>query len=286
MYKLLIFLFCLQNLSLAIAQRADYLIVENPSSFIILDKYEQNNSTVFPPFTPFRILEEHTLLSDDLTPALKVELLGKNLYIIRNEDGKIARQESSGYLHIFRNCTPIGDSIRVLKDRSLLFYEKYFTQKPNRRNYLQKNDILIRIFKYKQSYYVKRINRSSAYGWCRLPASRSWRKLEQQSAGRPILSESLRLRIKTFIAQINRTYEKYFDYFNRTYSGRFSPPHWQISELNDGMDLAFVGLPYSNLKRSNEVVVRNLETLLLGSGFTVSQIDDMLLIRSKKQGQR
>ena len=286
MYKLLLFLSCLLNLSFAIAQRADYLIVENPSSLIILDKYEQNSSTEFLPFAPFRILEEHTLLSDDLTPALKVELQGKKLFIIRNDDGKIARQESSGYLHIFRNCTPLGDSIRVLKDRSLLFYEKYFNQKPNQRDYLQKNDILIRIFKYKQSYYVKRINRSPAYGWCRLPVSKSWRKLEQQSAGQPILSESLRLRIKTFIAQINRTYENYFDYFNRTYNRHFSPPRWQISESDNGMDLAFVGLPYGNLKRSNEVVVRNLETLLLGSGFTVSQIDDMLHIRSKKRGQR
>lgn len=281
-----IFYLLLFTLSSLFAQRADYLIVENPAALIILDKYEQNSRLKILPFTPFRILEEHTLLSDDLTPALKAQTEEGPLFILRNEDGKIAGEDAAGYIHIFRKCTQLGDTIRVLRNKSILFYKKYFTVSANQRRYLQQGDILIRLFKYRQGYYLKRINRSPAYGWCRLPAGQSWLKLEGKTAGKPVLSEALRLRIKAFISRINRLYENYFAYFNRTYRDEYPPPGWQVSETEEGMKLVLTGIEADALIRSNEVLIRNLETLLLGSGFFIRQTDGTLQILPRLRGQQ
>ncbi len=272
---LFIFLF---NLSLIFARQTDYLIVENPAALLILNKYEQNSAIDFPSFTPFRIIEEHTLLSDAVTPALKAEAEGKPLFIVRDEKEKFIGEEGSGYAAIFRKCASLGDSVRVLRERSIWLYEKYFNQRDNRREYLKKEDILIRIFKYKGSYYVKRINRSPAYGWCRLPAGTSWSKLEPQRAGRPVLSEDLRLRIRAFIAGVNLTYKNYFDYFNGAYQDHIPAPRWEVRDTDRGLEMRLSGLEAKNLPRSNEVLIRNLETLLLGSGFGIYPKEGILQI--------
>ncbi|HGY56192.1 MAG TPA: hypothetical protein ENK44_10845 [Caldithrix abyssi] len=286
-YKICLIFFCITTVSSVVAQRADYLIVENPNALLILNKYEQNSTADFPSFTPFRILEEYTLLSDAVTPALKVRGEGKPLFIVRDEKGKIIGEQAAGYTAVFRKCVPVGDTVRVLRDRSILIYEKYFVKNARRSQFLKKNDILIRLFKYKNVYYVKRINRSPTYGWCRFPKGNGWRKLERQAAGQPLLSEDLRLRIKAFMTRINLTYENYFNYFNKVYHNQIPVPRWEVRETDERMELRFSGLSTGQLRRSTEVLIRNLETLLLGSGYAVyPQENGVLQIRWRKRVQR
>ncbi len=270
--------------------RANFFIVENPARFEILDRYQQkvssSDKTIFGKFTPWKIIEENSVLSDQFTQAMKVELDGKQYFFVRDDQGKLIHSDEDGFSIIIKECILNLESITVAQSKSVLFRKIPFNEKNKKykRNYLEKGIRLKTIFKKKNDYFVQRLDGLKQYGWIRPSGKRSIKKTSGQQITaekdfqiNDVLMERVRLRVE----KVNHVYTKLFNNLNTSYSQNRPAPFWSLDVKGNGLVFQLQNSTASDFKRSIDYFVNEVETVFAGSPFTVHSSATAIEVVSK-----
>lgn len=272
---------------IAYNQIADFLIVENPSELSIYNKYQQSISSQIQKqlalFVPFQIVEEDELLSDQISHASRVIFDDNMYFLIKDEEGDYIPDKNE-YFRIFRNCELLGDTIKVLRKRRVFIFSKpeYLTRK-RQHIYLDENQYCIRIFKYRNLFYLKIPGDSTVFGWTQLPRS-GWESCHESDIMLVTIPDNLISRLKIRIDSANQDYENFFNYFNKKYDQKNVIPYWNLKisnyeiqgTLNDP-SLA------SKLKYSNSYLMQDIDNIFLGSNFVLTFSDSTFFINPRNR---
>ncbi len=269
------------------SQHTDFLIIENPAVLKIYDRYQQELSAAEKSrrlaFAPLRIINERELLGDQITESIHVRLGSHDDYfIIKSNNGKMLNQDKAGQVDKLKNCVVVGDSIRIKKDGMVTLSTAAGKIK------LSAGSHLIRNFKYKNRYYVYLPAPQKRYGWLTLNSNGAWELIKQKQtakADNEFLSMDARSDILQVFKNVNRLYQKYFDFFNQKTFKHEQPPRWDVQI--GGSDVQAVFIPdslFNEFKESAAFTRRQLENALIGSPYRITMRNNRLII-SKKGGE-
>jgi hypothetical protein len=144
---------------------------------------------------------------------------------------------------------------------------------------------LLRVFRSNGRYYVFTLAPGTAlFGWTSLEPKSSWKKSGKPSAitggSDTLFPKALQDRLIKRIEQANRSYEEMFSHFNGLTGDEKSIPRWQSASTPGSMTFTLSG-PWVNtdeLTFSTRYLQRDLETMLLGSGFWLTGEKGKILI--------
>jgi len=265
------------------AQNADFLLVENPSELTIYNKYQQSISDQFRdqlvPFTPFQIIEEDELLSDQISHASRV-IFNDNIYFILKDEENNYISDDKEYFRVFKNCELIGDTIKILRnDRVAIFSKPEYLNHKNQHTELIQNRYCSRIFKFKNLYFLKAAGDSIIYGWTQLPHD-GWQVSHEIRASLNVIPEHLVSRLKIRIDSANQDYENFFNHFNKKYNRINQIPYWNL-EISDHKIKGILNDPSlsGRLKNSNRYLMQDIDNIFLGSNFITTFSDSMFSIK-------
>jgi len=252
------------------AQKAEYLIVNEPDYLHILDNYEQRmpESSLLP-FSPFKIINKDVILSDDYTNALKVSLTTSSFYIVKDNDGKIFTSRSELKLIKYQNTTSLYDTIRVRtgKELEILFPDI----KVNESIIVKEGTRLQRIFNTRSLIYVFLPGKYNKYGWIRMSDSQNWETFRPTNIFPDKDSFEITFnQIRSKTEEVNLLYTKIFEYMNIKSGRTDQPPQWQISEDMNKLILQFT--PQRHQQQFNKSItkfIQEIKYLLPDSDYTI-----------------
>ena len=250
----LIFCVCFFLSIPALSYAVDFLIAEQPDRLRILNKYEQNLSpaeaAIFTDYCPLMITDEHVLLSDAYSTAIKIEFSKKVFYLIKDSRGAPATKgENSNNIKRYRNVSALHDTIVINRDNYFRFFPP--ESRDDTTLYLDKGQKVERIFYSRGTTYVRLLGISSRFGWVDLSDTRHWQKYipsDSRFIPNPLL---IRQKLSKRIIQVNSIYSSLFNELNRKLHADEIAPHWQLKESGDKMILSFTPKHYqSSFKKS------------------------------------
>jgi len=264
--------------TVAAQNTADYFIAQDPAAFEILNRYQQKidpaAKSTFRQFTPWKIIDENALLSDQYTKSLHAELRGRSYFFIKNEQEELLNSAPAGYHQIFYNCTPVNDTIIVMRNRAVIFKRIPIDEKDNnfKSSYLEQNIHVIRLFKYNKDYFVERLGADPEYGWLRILNEKGIEEkkieLSQQLFDN---SEFILEQIREKINRVNVLYSQLFTYMNTSLGQKKEIPQWEMQETENGIIFSLSEPQFSeNLKNSTSYLLSDLQLILKSSPFTLS----------------
>lgn len=264
-------------------EKATFIISGKPQVYTILNKYEQSltdsERELFRPFSPLQLINEEYTLGDEITSALKARFNGDIYFLLKDDNGKLVGGKKDPYRHTFRNCRIIEDTIRIVKDRSVLLSQKYPAK--GNRVYMARNALVVRLFKHQKYYCVKYIGRKIMYGWCALSDKSAWRPVIHAKKVDTALKSELVERIIERIKSANEMYDQYFQRFNEITGEKKSVPKWRYTYSDESIHCTLTN-PYKDsdqLEESNQYLVQDIENLLLGKPFNVHYRNGEILIQ-------
>lgn len=278
MLKSVLFLF---SITLAFSQNektADFFIAENPTQFEILDRYQQKISSsdrkLFNKFTPWKIIEEYNLLSDQFTQAMKVGFAGKRYFFVRDDQGNLKHGPQDGLSYLIKDAELISEEFTVLQNGAVLFSEASFNKrnKNYKRTYLEKNTLLRTVFKTKKDYFVQLLGAKKQYGWVRPSGKLSLKKTSGRiiSANTDLEIEgSLLDRVRLKIEGVNVVYSRLFKKLNSSFKQDKPVPFWSLESNGKGMVIQLQNNNSDKFNKSIDYFVNEIETIFAGSPFNV-----------------
>jgi len=265
-------------------KRADILVLADPLNFTILNRYEQplseREKESFLPYAPLQIKEKETVLGDEITPALTFLFNGSSWYLLKDEKGDfIIHQREGGDYRILKNCQIIGDTIQITRSRAVKFAAGYPGQEGG--SSLDKDEILFRLFKYKNRYCLKQTAGKGPFGWSTLANHSAWQRLKMSvQREEKTLNPAVIDRLSGRMRAANSMYKKYFSAFNNITRAGKTAPQWKKRTLENGIRFALSG-PESSVKQleeSTRYLVRDLENILIGKPFSVNSTEGEITI--------
>jgi hypothetical protein len=251
--------------------RADYLLITDPSIYSISNEYQQPLSVEeqrrFLPGSPLRIIEKEVIMGDQISRALKFSYLFETGYLLKDEKGGFTGEKNRFNRQIMNNCEVLNDTIEIVKDGMRI------TGFQGNNRTCKKGERLLRVFR-GGKYYVLTLDAGNAlFGWTSLEPKSSWQKSGKSPAmaggSDTLLPKTLQDRLTKRIEQANRSYEAIFSHFNGLTGNEKSIPQWQGASTPGSMTFTLSG-PWRNtdeISQSTRYLRRDLETILLGTGF-------------------
>lgn len=278
------------------APHVDFLILGSPQVYTIYNQFEQPLSpgerSAFLPFSPLQIVKENDQLGDQITRALRFVYQQQTFFIPKDEKGALVGDASSRYRQLFTGCEPLGDTAEVIKENAIRISERYPSAEASRSP--AKGTLLIRVFRYKDFWYVYVPGLRPYYGWCSSSAQSACRfhvaehrTAEHRNAVQQeenALSSMVREQLNARMEAANAIYKKYFEHFNRATGQEKSVPLWR--SVSDGRNLRWElsGAYQRNgqLEESTRRLVEELENILLGRPYSVSCKSGVIAILPKE----
>lgn len=261
------------------AEKADFLIVEDPSYFLIYNKYQQRmtfrESARLLPYQPLQILEEDDFLSDGYTPCMKVKSGSEIYFVIKDREGNLVTESEPNYQQVFKNCTVLEDTAEVINGR-VIFIAKIPTYKSTLRSkkyFLEKGTQLLRLFSKDGFVYVQNLGPETDFGWSNLTANKQnswWRIKKRTSPLNTSIPPEISRKIEEKIREVNYIVEQLFSYFNQQSTQQKTAPRWEI-EFTDTQITCSINDPAfrENFPESTRYLLNSLENILLGTPYAV-----------------
>ncbi len=267
----LIFFICI---GMGAEERADFIILGDPGVYTILNKFEQPLSAaekeLFRSGAPLQILSHDATLGDQITSAAKCRYEFSLYYLLLDEHGNYLGGKKDAKRQLFMGCLAVDDTVEITQNKAVALYHGYPSQ--GKTVFLDKGSVIIRLFKYKDSYYVRQVGRTEQYGWLSSASSRATRRqvttAQREETG---FQPELVKRIEDRFAAVNKVYTQYFTYFNEKTKKQKSVPQWQCHSEKNVIQCVLSG-PYKNAKQleeSTDYLVQDLESMLFGKHCSV-----------------
>jgi hypothetical protein len=268
-------------------ETANFLLVRNLRGLTILDRFQQQLSPTalksLGANVPFRVVKLNETLGDELTQAHRVLYQGEPYLLVLNSAGELPGEP--GNVDTLKKCVVLDDTIRVRQDRALKLLET--AKKQASGVAVQKDDRLVRRFKYKDFYYLRRAGARPLSGWSLLKPESAWElvKAVAQTPEKSGLGTLLIDRIHGRISQVNTSYRQYFGHFNSQAGRARIVPSWECRPVGDGLECVWHGDPetFRGLTASTGVLVKDLENILLGKPFAVVLKNMIIAIQPEEQ---
>ncbi|HLF19204.1 MAG TPA: hypothetical protein VI704_00280 [Bacteroidota bacterium] len=266
------------------SQTFDVLTVEKPQHLIIYDSFQQSlgvtQAQMLQPFAPLKILKLHDLLSDGITACMKVELEGRTLFLLNDENDKLAGLAHLGEAKTFRNKVFHGDTVEILLSAQLIFREP----DKKRANRLEAGDLCVRYFDEDGTVYVKKLGVHATYGWTSLPLRQEgkwWRVVRSrrtQNGLSAVIVERLTQRVKEANEALSQIYSQLASETRK----KLPAPQWSLK--TKGESITFMLQPPSSAhsyRKSIAALTETLQTYLLGSGFDASPVENRIEVKRR-----
>jgi len=281
LYIVFTLLICINGFS---QSNKNFLIVENPFELKILNKYEQNfspsDSSYFSPFCPIEIVETDTLLSDDYTPAFIGKIENHFFYFIKPEKNLPFNKLFDSYSHYYKNAQSLKDTIQILQDNKIVFYN---AKNKNQNERLALDTKLVRIFKKGSRTYVKNLNKPIKYGWCDLNNSKAWINYQIPKKERVEDIAEIESIIKKKLSNTNDIIQKLFNHFNKLNRVNVQVPYWTY--LNNENEFVCTMLNNKNnhdFTESTNTLINELQFALSHTTYSVLWQSNEILINKTK----
>ncbi len=244
-------------------EKADYILLSDPESVLILNKYEQKTNITFPPGAPFRIEDESHLLSDGITSAYKCSFEKKEWFLL----------PTTKPLSLINNCTVLNDSVRLIRSGI-----KMRTLDGRTKSIANGSNIIRFFYKASKTYVL-----SDEFGWVKLP-KRSWKRIEKAPAPAAAFPARLRTRILSRMETINNTYQTFFTFFNQKYHKNYKIPRWLYEEKKNSLRLYLNNDETAeSLKESFESINSDLQKIVIGSVYQSIRRGNQFLITVRSE---
>lgn len=279
---ILITLLCLAPAPSA-QDRADYFLIIDPSHYSISNEYQQplsaDEQRRFLPCSPLRIIEKEVIMGDQISRALKFSYLFETGYLLKDEKGGFTGEKNRSNRQILNNCEVLNDTVELVKDRMRI------TGIQGQNRTCKKGERLLRVFRSSGKYYVLTLGAGNAlFGWTSLEPKSSWQRsgksLAMTGGSDTLLPRALQDRLTNRIEQANQSYKAIFSHFNGLTGDEKSIPRWQGASTPGSITFTLSG-PWRNtdeLTQSTRYLQRDLETMLLGTGFWLASEKGKIII--------
>jgi hypothetical protein len=263
--------------------RSDYLLITDPSQYSISNEYQQPLSAEeqrrYLPGSPLRIIEKEVIMGDQISRSLKFSYLFETGYLLKDEKGDFTGENHRSNRQNLNGCETLDDTVEMVKDGLRI------TSVQGNNRTLKTGERLLRVFRSNGRYYVFTLDAGNAlFGWTSLEPKSSWKKSGKSFAlaggSDTLFPKALQDRLTKRIEQANRSYEEMFSHFNGLTGDEKSIPRWQGASAPGSMTFTLSG-PWVNtdeLLFSTRYLQRDLETMLLGSGFWLTGENGKILI--------
>lgn len=266
-------------------KKADFLIIQNPLQLTIFNKYEQpldeSSKIFFLSYSPFQILNKSTILGDQISKAVEFQFRNEVYYILKNEKGGLIGDTKDNYKQFFVGAAVIDDTITILQDNAVSLFEKYGLQ--GNRTFLQKKDMVIRIFKHSNAFYVLCSGKRNEYGWSTLEPKNAWEKAVEEEKSQDSISAETAVIFQLIIDRmqaVNKIYEQYFGYFNGKTKQQKSIPRWECRPSPEVLDCRLEGIfDPDQLSSSNQYLKQDIDNILIGKPYSVTYERGVIMVR-------
>ncbi len=267
--------FCLVFFATAYPQKsADFIILSSPRDYTIFNQYQQPitdaEKKLFVPFSPLQIENDNEVLGDQITRALRVVFGGATWFLQKDESGNLLGDKGKQNRPVYRKCLVLNDTVQIVNGRSVCFSQKF--PPSGQAGFLEKGDIVERIFSYGGYCCVKRIAAQVHYGWSSFAQKTAWKRVERAAEKQETgITSFLSERIVQRFAAANAAYREYFDHFNKLTRQEKSVPAWRCETRKNEVHCS-LNEPYnrsSQLGGSTQCLVREIENMLIGKGYDV-----------------
>jgi hypothetical protein len=271
-------LFLFAAVSFSFSQKtADFLILEKPQKYAVLDQYQQPLSgtgrAAIAAGTPLQIISSDELLGDQITHALAGSFDGKTWYLQKDEAGNYVGVDAKEPRRVYKGCEIGSDTVEIVRDRAVAFSD--ITSTAGGTTYLNKLEKVIRIFRNRDQRYVRRRSEQNVrYGWSSFSNSGAWHRVVAAAVVADTgISDYLQGRIVERFRTANDTYRRYFEHFNKVTGKEKTVPVWQWDRAQGKAIHFILNAPYrtgSMLDESTRYLVRDLENMLIGKKYDVA----------------
>ncbi|MBN1130076.1 MAG: hypothetical protein JXA71_13880 [Chitinispirillaceae bacterium] len=270
--------------------RADFYLVTDPSVYTIYDQYQQqlpaDAQRRFLPGSPFRIIEKDVVLGDQISRALKFGFGREVFYLIREDKDIFAGEKNRSNRKLLTGCEPFGDTVELLTDGTRVVAASGKTIAAGKGERLQ------RIFRNQGRYYVLTLDgQEKIFGWSALEPKSSWKISGNAKTtvmgSDTLIPDDLKKRVVRRIEQANESYKAVFSHFSSHTRDEKTVPRWRFEHTAGTLRCTLAG-PYRNtgeIAHSTRYLQRDIETMLLGTGFWLTYEDGTFLI-SREAGEK
>jgi hypothetical protein len=282
-------LFLIFTFAFSFSQKtADFLILEKPQNYTILDQYQQpvpeSGRNSFAPGTPLQIISSDDMLGDQITHALQGSFDGKTWYLQKDDAGKLAGLDAKENLHVYKGCEIGSDTIEIIKDKAIAFSDIAPVAGAGA-HFLNRQEKVVRIFRNRDQWCVKRLGQNARFGWASFSKTGAWRRVVSAAAPADTgISGYLQNRLVERFRTANDTYRQYFQHFNSVTGKDKTVPVWQWDLQQGKIVHFFLNAPYrtgSELDESTRYLVRDLENMLIGRHYDVVCEKGDIIVRPK-----
>jgi hypothetical protein len=254
---------------------ADFLVLEQPARFTILNQYQQPLSAreraALVPGTPLQIINPEETLGDQITRALQGSFDNRTWFLQKDDSGNLLGGSENNGVRTYKGCSLAYDTVDILKDKAVRFSEKIASGSGPQ--FLKKGESVIRIFQYRDQWYVRRGQGAGSFGWSSFFDPSAWHRAVAAAVADTGISNYLQDRIIERFRNANTTYRRYFSHFNTITGREKAVPQWQWDFTQAGTIHFFLNAPYrtgSQLDESTRYLVRDLENMLIGKQYDVA----------------
>ena len=264
---------------------AEYLIVEYSDQLIVYNQYQQRitqqEKEAFIPFAPLKILESNSVLSDNYTPCIKVELDGSVFYLIKNDRTSLVGVDKLGLNQIYRNVVSLQDTVQLMTKSSAVLISPDKTQ----RSALRNGQELIRYFQDGDMTYIRSLVAPFQFGWVRFSGIVHAIPLQRKELDNNITSsitDKTLERIKVKLREVNSLLTNIFMYFNKQAIQKKTIPQWHFIESEKSVEYVLEPQLYGLcFPETDRYLTRDLDNILLGTGYTLSYKPGKIEIQQK-----
>jgi hypothetical protein len=277
--KNLFFLIVLSAFYTSYSATSDFVIIESPKSFTIYNQYEQALSaseiSELPAYLPFKIVKTDTKLGDQITRVMQCSLGQKIYYILEDDNGAITGNKDM--LQVVKGCIILDDTVEILQDGAALSQRETLSSSVKK---LSKGNVIVLLFRYKNSFYAMQPILKPQYGWLPSSARNAFKHVSKTNTPDTLLTDQTKKLLIEHIEYANAQYKILFDAFNKSSGMQKSIPEWQRVE-----DLTWqLSEPYSHnaeLDGSAGYLTDELREMLIGKQFAIQYENGRITITPK-----
>jgi len=252
---------------------SDYLILNDPDSLRIYNKYEQKlaaaDRLLLGQHSALLIKNTNAFLSDGFTPCITASIDNQLYYIVTDE----TQPSSVASYTIIKNTTSLNDTIQVI-DHFITLLDPG----DNAGTDYSSPAKLKRIFQKFNKTFVKTLSPPFKYGWIDLKNKSAWQIVKNEKKNAHSIDADVELIINQYLKDVNDTLYKLFLHFNDAEKTAKTAPFWHVVKEKDNYFCALVNGQQADFTESTRILISDLQLALSKTGYKVGWQEDKIII--------
>ncbi len=252
----------------------DFVLIENPTQLTIYNKYKQpiseKEKKLFTSFKPLQIVKRSGVFNDAVRGYMEIELNNSTFFIVKLADGDYYGKKASGEWFFYEDSKTFYDTIKI--ERKI----EYTNVKKNKTGYLEKDELLVRIFESGKEIYCK-VTKSNKYVWIKNSKDDGYIIINNKIKVSKDISGEIKNKISQKFYESNALMEKIVSYFNKETNKNNKAPKWVVDYSKKEI-IAKLSNSDKNFDNSTRYLANQIENIILGTGLKLKTESNIILI--------